>query len=87
MTLWKQGSNLIGKVNLMYYYNKNITFMQSLKAGMLSDGYKDLLMMHETWKSNLMCMNISVPISDPEGSLLSPMARSTIPSIRFKLYV
>lgn len=70
----------------MCYYNGNLTFTQSLKAGMLSDGHKDILM-HETWKSNMMCMNIAVLIYDAEGSLLNLIARSTIPGICFKCYV
>lgn len=32
----------------MSYYNGNLTFIQSPKVGMLSDGYKDILMVEET---------------------------------------
>lgn len=71
----------------MCYYNGNLTITQSLKAGLLSDGHKDILMMHETWKSNMTCMNIAVLIYDAEGSLLNLIARSTIPSVSFKCYV
>lgn len=41
---------------------------------MFSDGYKDTLMMVETWKSNPTCMNIAVVISDTESNLLNLMA-------------
>jgi len=37
----------------MCYYNGNLTFTQSPKAGMLSNVYQDIVMMDETWKCNL----------------------------------
>lgn len=87
MTLWKQGRNLTGKGEFVYYYNRSLLFTHSLKPAMLSNVYKDILMMNETWKSNLKCIDIAILISDAEDSLLNLMARSTIPSICFKLYV